>query len=102
MSTKHTPGPWAAEAAMSSDTPHIRYITADGAIIASVRHRLEQTQDEALANARLMAAAPELAAGLSFAANAYATSRGWASIYAPEARLDPVAQALRSTLSLID
>ena len=57
---QHTPGPWAAEAAMSMDTPHIRYITADTRIIASVRHRAEHTQDMALANARLIAAAPEL------------------------------------------
>lgn len=64
MTTKHTPGPWAAESAMSRDVSHIRYITADGKIIASVRHRVEHTQDEALANAALFAAAPDLLAAL--------------------------------------
>lgn len=49
---------------MSSDTPHIRYITADGSIIASVRHRLEQSQEEALANAAVMKAAPEMLAAI--------------------------------------
>ena len=60
LNKKHTPGPWALESAMSSDTPHIRYITADTKIIASVRHRTEHSQEMALANARLIAAAPIL------------------------------------------
>ncbi len=58
--TTHSPGPWSAESAMSSDIFHVRYITADGRIIASVRHRIEQSLDEAIANARLMADAPKL------------------------------------------
>lgn len=56
----HSAGEWAAEAALSSDVSHIRNITADGKIIASVRHRVEHSQDEALANARLMANASDL------------------------------------------
>ena len=64
---KHTPGPWASEPAISSDFDHIRYITADGKIIASVRHRVEQTQAEALANARLVTEAPALLDALRWA-----------------------------------
>lgn len=56
----HTPGPWASEVALSSDFHHIRYVTADGRIIASVLYRKEQTLDEALANARLIAKAPAM------------------------------------------
>lgn len=58
--TTHSPGPWSAESAMSSDLHHVRYITADGKIIASVRHRIEHSMDEAIANAKLMASAPAL------------------------------------------
>lgn len=66
---KHTPAPWNAEAALSSDFDNIRYITGDTSegpcrIIASVRHRPEQSQEEALANAAVMKAAPDLLAAL--------------------------------------
>lgn len=58
--TKHTAGEWASDPAMSSDLDHIRVITADGKIIASVRQRNDQSQEEALANAQLLSAAPRL------------------------------------------
>lgn len=65
MEAKHTPGPWGCESAMSSDLDSIRYITnPDGKSIARVRIRNFQSQDEALANARLIAAAPDLLAAL--------------------------------------
>ena len=59
-----TPGTWDTEACMSSDVHYIRYITADGRVIAKVRHRVGQTQEEALANANAMAALPLLLASL--------------------------------------
>jgi hypothetical protein len=58
---KHTSGPWSAECALSSDLYNIRYITGpDCQKICDVNHRVEMPQDEALANARLIAAAPDL------------------------------------------
>jgi len=61
MRIKHTPGQWGKRASLSSDFHHIRYITdEDGNEIAKIRHNLEQSQKEALANAQLIAKAPEL------------------------------------------
>ena len=65
MTTKHTPGPWGIDAVPSSDVHYIRSVTdADGRAIAKVRHHLEQTMDEAITNARLIAAAPDMLAAL--------------------------------------
>lgn len=65
---KPSPGPWGASNAMSSDFRYIRNISdAEGRYIAEVRYLNipdECTQDEELANARLIAAAPELLAAL--------------------------------------
>ncbi len=61
MRTKHTPGKWGKRATISSDFHHIRSITdEDGNVIAKIKHNLEQSQNEALANAQLIAVAPEL------------------------------------------
>jgi hypothetical protein len=63
----HTKGPWGSESTMSSDFQFIRYISGpDCQSIAKVYHKInpmtgdEMTQAEALANARLIAAAPAL------------------------------------------
>ena len=45
---------------MSSDLHHIRYITADGSIIARVCLRKGMPQEEAIANAKLMATADKM------------------------------------------
>ncbi|MCZ8254507.1 MAG: hypothetical protein O9327_02345 [Polaromonas sp.] len=52
-----SPGEWSAVASVSSDLGAIRYITADGKAIASVWCRRDIDQDEALANANMLAAA---------------------------------------------
>lgn len=57
---KHSGGEWSSEAALSSDLHHIRYITADGRRIASVQLRSDMTQEEAIANATLMAQADKM------------------------------------------
>ena len=59
--SKHTPGPWASVATMSSDFDFIRRIESDLAgQVAKVRVSTVLPQEEALANARLIAAAPDL------------------------------------------
>lgn len=69
MTTQHTPGPW---------QPFTRYVTAKGRFLAkafeandateqpgfSAGQEPQQSQTEAAANARLIAAAPELLAAL--------------------------------------
>lgn len=68
MQISHTQGPWGAIASMSSDFRHIRHITdEDGNTIADVRYVELFSQEEELANARLIAAAPELLVALSVA-----------------------------------
>lgn len=63
--SNYTPGPWHTEVAPSSDLHFIRGIYSDDAgQIAKVRVGPVLEQDEALANARLLAAAPELLAAL--------------------------------------
>ncbi len=59
--SKHTPGPWHATVPPSSDIHFIRNIDSDDAgQIAKVRVGPVLEQAEALANARLIAAAPDL------------------------------------------
>ncbi len=69
MTTQHTPGPW---------QPFTRYVTANGRFLAKAfeandateqpgfiaAQEPQQSQTEAAANARLIAAAPELLAAL--------------------------------------
>ena len=59
--SKHTPGPWYSTVTMSSDLHFIRSIDSDVVgQIAKVRIGPVLEQDEALANARLIATSPEL------------------------------------------
>lgn len=59
--TSHTDGPWVSGAAMSSDLYNIRHISGpDNQPVASIRHDLGMTQEEALANARLINESPEM------------------------------------------
>jgi hypothetical protein len=56
---KHTPGPWSSEATLSSDVHFIRSIWSEEVgQIAKVRIGPVLEQEEALANASLIAAAP--------------------------------------------
>ncbi|MBS3912691.1 MAG: hypothetical protein KGZ70_12870 [Hydrogenophaga sp.] len=57
---KHSSGEWASETALSSDLHHVRYITADGRRIASVCLRNGMPQEEAIANATLLASANKM------------------------------------------
>ena len=63
MSTKHTPGPWSS-ASLDQDSNHLEVFagTTDGEQVAVVKgHDLSTGKYyEAIANARLIAAAPEL------------------------------------------
>lgn len=63
---EHLKGPFGITAALSSDLRHIRYINADlgedkpYTCIAEVLDRRELSQEENLATARLLGAAPQL------------------------------------------
>ena len=61
MNVKHTPGPWSFRTARNGDNG----VSASGTGVfaeafADIRHEGEEARDEALANARLIAAAPDL------------------------------------------
>ena len=56
MTDKHTPGPWVTQ----GDT----YITVNSLIIAHCKQSGHITLDEAMSNARLISAAPDLLAAL--------------------------------------
>ena len=63
--TAHTPGPWKAEGtcvyALNGDRSNIFFCGVQGGYTEQNRHRSVRTKcDELLANARLIAAAPEL------------------------------------------
>lgn len=61
----HSPAPFGSSATLSSDLYNIRIITdAEGIDIATVRYPMGMSQEEALANAALFKAAPELLAAL--------------------------------------
>ena len=80
MSLKHTPGPWALGAESSDETGQV--IAADGSHIAYVEC------DPVAANARLIAAAPDLLSALQaldFAQDQGCTEETWATLWA-EAR----------------
>ena len=74
MNTKHTPGPWTRENAMSSDFDNFKHITGPDCEQVATVHQMEpqcnvseeprMTQAEAAANAKLIAAAPDLLAAL--------------------------------------
>lgn len=86
--TKHTPGPWAESDWMESFVS----VTHDGYVVAEVQPKLWNgvpriTRAEVKANARLIAATPELLAALeailAHPAAAQAEKRG-SLVYAPE------------------
>ncbi|WP_322883246.1 hypothetical protein U8C37_09620 [Sinorhizobium medicae] len=73
--SKHTPGPWTAEPP-SEQTPHIWVNAATNSGVAKIEvcdyddGKGERLTDEDFANARLIAAAPDLLAALKSAAAA--------------------------------
>lgn len=62
MNAQHTPGPWKMRAAIKSDEFDIRDEGSSGgyAPIAKVKGDKRSTMEQAAANARLIAAAPDL------------------------------------------
>lgn len=62
--SKHTPGPWAAHTV--ADGAYTVYLPEDGMVVCS-RNPYESKAAEFEANARLIAAAPELLAALELA-----------------------------------
>lgn len=59
----HTVAPWTSSAAMSSDMYNIRHISGPNSQpIATIRHDAGMSQEEALANARLVKGSPDLLA----------------------------------------
>lgn len=77
MPHEFTPGPWRLQTALSSDWRNIRYLNGpDCQCIADIRSGSKSNdppefgQMEALANARLIAAAPAMAAALQAAESA--------------------------------
>lgn len=59
MSAQHTPGPWSLEVAEITQTGDL-FCAIDGVDSAGVVYATLRDRDELLANARLIAAAPEL------------------------------------------
>lgn len=58
---RYTQGPWGTECGLSSDAYNIRYINGPGLQkICDINHRVEMSQEEALANAELIVMAPEM------------------------------------------
>lgn len=74
MSTKHTPGPWHTTVPCSFTLVHREIRGQDDTRIAEVGFGY-QDQPQELANARLIAAAPELLEVLQYAASRLAHSR---------------------------
>jgi len=65
MTITHTKGKWSLRASLSSDPIVIRHVTdEDGNILADIRYVAGFSQEEELANAKLIASAPELLATL--------------------------------------
>jgi hypothetical protein len=61
MEAKHSKGPWGASATPVIDRENIRNITdEDGNLVAQIRCRGMGKDQEALANARLIVAAPDM------------------------------------------
>jgi len=61
MNTTHTPGPWIVARIIPQDGDFIRQVKAEDGPVCFV-HDLSDCQQEAKANARLIAAAPDLLA----------------------------------------
>lgn len=58
MTTKHTPGPWSFKTVSTDGASSVK--GADGRGVASVSGNIRRPADEMVANAALIAAAPEL------------------------------------------
>ncbi len=64
MTSKHTPGPWVYD---MRDDGSMEVHNVDYSMFIAKRHKMND-RDEAVANARLIAAAPDLLAALEFVA----------------------------------
>lgn len=64
MNTTHTPGPWIVARIIPQDGDFIRQVKAEDGPVCFV-HDLSDCQQEAKANARLIAAAPDLLEALN-------------------------------------
>lgn len=98
--TKHSPGPFGASAALSSDPYNIRYITdAEGNMLAAVRSGFSHCnpdpfgQDTALANAALFKAAPKMLTALEDMLNPIYQSAGRVDTARQEAARRAIAEA---------
>lgn len=60
MNTKHTPGPWIFYADTPSTDPNWHIVTTANRMVVLANVHIEPGNETALANARLIAAAPEL------------------------------------------
>lgn len=69
----HTPGPWVAGGLMqaSNFAKHVAAVHADGCVMVRVRGGVKDDKKTALANARLIAAAPAMLAELERLAEKY-------------------------------
>ena len=78
MTAQHTPGPWRMRAAIKADEFEIRDENSSGgyAPIAKVKGDKRSTIEQAAANARLIAAAPDLLEALKDAVSRQAYREG--------------------------
>lgn len=78
--TKHTPGPWYVNTAreVAGCNGDVAVVNEDNGIVAAAFARFAKPE-ETLANARMLAAAPELYEAL---ADCYVLALAWASTYA--------------------
>lgn len=80
--TEHTPGPWNICGDDRHEQPMIT--AATGALIAVCAHECVKPRGELRANARLIAAAPELAAALASALRWIGSLNDWAGADDPD------------------
>ena len=73
--SKHTPGPWACISGGRSGEFTV-YLPSDGMVICS-RNQYDDKHAEFLANARLIAAAPEMLAALKIAQQFMSIASDW-------------------------
>lgn len=97
METKHTPGPWEVDA-IDSTTIQIK---AEGAVVAEVASASAFTRlsEEQRANARLIAAAPELLDALQNFADQMDGCMNWPDTTSSQIALGDIANIARAAIA---
>ena len=97
--SKHTPGPWTLASLYDGKTIYVA--GSDHISVASLRPHPERTEEARAANARLIAAAPEMLDGLVKAADTFADLEKALGMIGHPRMAEACAIAGRSTRDLI-